>query len=200
MESRPVLPRCGHGTARKVCLDKGFPVGELFIAPIQSEVDGKTHRPTDIMTRDRIVRERVGVIAMVVMAVDIVKQTAHMLTQGVIENQERICLRPAYRLGLLEQIHEPAVIDTVLEPRRLGEEARQVGLVRALQYTAGDVGQAFVVQDDQACQVMLKMAKLAPILKKIAKDARVGSDDGSRGYDGKLHAPWTLSPGGWERA
>ena len=125
--------------ARKVCLDKGCPVGERFIAPIQSEVDGKTHRPTDIMTRDRIVRERVGVIAVVVMAVDIVEQTAHMLTQSVIENQERICLRSAYCFGLLEQIHEPAVIDTVLEPRRLGEEAGQVGLVRALPHTAGDV-------------------------------------------------------------
>src|SRR5262249_49137516 len=125
---------------------------------------------------------------------------AHMLTQGVIENQERICLRPAYRLGLLEQIHEPTGIDTVVEPRRLGEEAGQVGFVRALQHTACDVGQAFVVQDDQACQVMLKMAKLALILKKIAKDVRVGSHDGSGRDDGKLHETCTLSPRGWERA
>ena len=73
MEACPLLLRGGDGPARKMFLYKGFPVGELFIAPIQPEVDGKTHRPTDIMTRDRIVRERVGVIAVVVMAVDIVK-------------------------------------------------------------------------------------------------------------------------------
>ena len=50
------------------------------------------------MTRDRIVRERIGVVAMVVMAVHIVEETPHMLTQGVIEDQERVSLRTAYSL------------------------------------------------------------------------------------------------------
>jgi len=47
---------------------------------------------------------------------------------------------------------------------------------------------------------VLEMAKLAPILKEIAKNVRVGSDDGSGRYDGKLHEPFALSPRGWDRA
>ena len=43
---------------------------------------------------------------------------------------------------------------------------------------------------------MLKMAKLTPILKEITKDVRVGSHDGSRSYDGKLHKTFALSPKG----
>src|SRR5215467_8060361 len=100
MEACPLLLRGGDGPARKMFLYKGFPVGELFIAPIQPEVDGKTHRPTDIMTRDRIVRQRVCLIAVVVMAVYIVEETAHMLAQSVIEYQECVSLRTAHRLRL----------------------------------------------------------------------------------------------------
>ena len=100
----------------------------------------------------------------------------------------------------MEERRDPAIIDLLLEPRRVGKEAGQVGFVSALQHTAGDSGQAFVLQDDQACQVILEMAKLAPILKKIAKNVRVGSDDGSGRYDGKLHEPFALSPRGWDRA
>jgi hypothetical protein len=72
-------------------------------------------------------------------------------------------------LRLPEQILEPTVIDAVLEPRRFREEARQVGFVSTLEHTAGDVRQAFVVQDDQTCQVILEMVKLAPILKESRK-------------------------------
>jgi hypothetical protein len=145
-------------------------------------------------------REGIGVVAMVVMAVHIVEETPHMLTQGIIEDQEPVSLRTAYLLGLLEEIDEPTVIDAVLEPRRFREEAGQVGFVRTLKHTAGDVRQTFVVQDDQTSQVMLEMAKLAPILKEIAKDIRVGSHDGRRSYDGKLHKMFALSPKGGGRA
>jgi hypothetical protein len=87
-----------------------------------------------------------------------------------------------------------------LEPRRLGEEAGEIGFVSACQHTAGDIGQTFVVQDDQTSQVMLEMAKLAPILKEIAKDVRVGGHNGSGSDDGKLHKPVALSSRGWDRA
>src|SRR6266702_8260380 len=152
------------------------------------------------MTGDRIVRKGIRVIAMIIMVIDIVEQTAHMLAQRVIQNQERVRFRTADRFRLLEQIRDATVIDAVLEPRRFGEEAGQVGFVSALQDTAGDIGQAFVIQDDQACQVILEMTKLAPILKEIAKNVRVSSYDGSGRYDGKLHETFTLSPRGWERA
>jgi hypothetical protein len=152
------------------------------------------------MTGDGIVCEGIGGVTMVIMAVHIVEQTADMLAQGVIKDQGSISLRTAYRLRLLEQIREPTVIDLVLEPRRVGEEAGEIGFVSAFQHTAGDIGQTFVVQDDQACQVMLEMAKLAPILKEIAKDVRVGGHNGSGSDDRKLHERFALSPRGWERA
>ena len=79
-------------------------------------------------------------------------------------------------------------------------EAGEVGFVGALQHTAGDVGQTFIVQDDQTCQVILEVVKLAPILKEIAKDVRVGGHDGSRSYHGQLHETFALSPRGWIRA
>src|SRR5215831_2762425 len=180
-------------TSGEVCADKLFPAGALFVAPIQPEGHGKTDRATDIMTGDGIVREGRGGVAMVRMAVHIVEETTDMLAQGVIKNQGSVSLRAASRLRLLEQIGEPTVIDAVLEPRRRREEAREIGFVSAGEHTAGDIGQAFVVQDDQACQVMLEMAKLAPILKEIAKDVRVCGHNGSGSDNGKLHEPVALS-------
>ncbi len=61
-------------------LDPRRPLGALFIASRQPEVHGKTHRPTDVRAGHRIVRERRGVVALVVMAVDIVEETPHRLT------------------------------------------------------------------------------------------------------------------------
>ena len=181
-------------------LDQPFPRGALVIAPIQAEGHGKTPRTTAIMTRDRIMREAIGAVAMIIMAVHIVEETPHMLTQGIIEDQEPVSLRTAYLLGLLEEIDEPTVIDAFLEPRRFREEAGEVGFVSTLEHTAGDVRQAFVVQDDQTCQVMLEMVKLAPILKEVAKDVRVGGHNGSGSDERKLHERFALSPRGWERA
>src|SRR5262245_27017375 len=171
-----------------------------WLTPIQAEVQRKAHGAADIMTRDRMVRERIRVIAMIVMTIDIVEQTAHMLAQGVIKNQERVTLRPAYLLGLLEQILDATLIDAVLKPWRCREEAGEVGFVRTLQHTAAEVGQTFVIQDDEPCEVILEMVKLAPILKEITKDIRVGSHDGSRSHDGKLHETFALSYREWERS
>jgi hypothetical protein len=74
------------------------------------------------------------------------------------------------------------------------------GFVSTLEHAAGDVRQAFVVQNNQARQVILEMVKLAPILKESAKNLRVGGHDGSGRYDGKLHETFALSPRGWIRA
>src|SRR3989454_10044068 len=148
------------------------------------------------MTRDGIMREGIGVVAMVVMAVHIVEETPHMLTQGIIEDQEPVSLRTAYLLGLLEEIDEPTVIDAVLEPRRFREEAGQVGFVSTLEHTAGDVRQAFVVQDDQTCQVILEMLKLAPILEEVPEDICMSGHEGSRGHDRKLHQAFPFHVGG----
>jgi hypothetical protein len=152
------------------------------------------------MTRDWLVGEGIRVIAMIVMTVDIVKHIPHLLTQGIIEHQDCVSFRTTDRLRLLEQIRDATVIDVVWEPWRCREEAGQVGFVSTLEHTASDVRQTFGVQDDQTCQVRLKMAKLAPILKEITKDVRVGSHDGSRSDDGKLHKTFALSSKGGGRA
>src|SRR5712692_8838198 len=114
MESSPFLLGLWDGAVRKVFLDKRLPLGELFIAPIHTEGHGKTHGTTDIMTRDGIVRERIRIVAMIVMAIDVVEQTAHMLAQGVIEDQRGVGLRMTDLLCLLEQIRDATVIDAVL--------------------------------------------------------------------------------------
>jgi len=67
-------------------------------------------------------------------------------------------------------------------------------------HTAGDVGQTFVVQDDQDLSSSSGNGELAPILKEITKDLGVGRHDGSGTDDGKLHEVLTLSPKGWDRA
>ena len=200
MEARPVLAFGRDGTIRKMFVDERFPARALVIAPIQAEVYRKTDGATHIMIGNRIVRERIRILTMGVMAIDIVAQTAHMLAQRVIKNQERVSLRTADRFRLLEQILNATVIDAVLEPWGFREEAGEVGFISTVQHTAGDIGQAFVVQNDQAGQVMLEMAKLAPIRKKISKDRRVGGHDGGRGDNGKLHETCALSSKGWDRA
>jgi len=162
-------------------MDELFPTGARFIAPIQTEIHRKTDGTTHVVAGHRIVREGIRTIAVIIMAIDIVKQTAH-------------------RFRLLEQLFDTPIINAVLEPRRFGEEAGEVGFISTLQYAASDVGETFVVQDDQTSQVMLEMLKLAPILEEIAKDRRMGGPDGSRGYNGKLHETFALSPKGGDRA
>ena len=184
------------GAVGEMFMDALLPAGQFFIAPIQTEIHRKTDGATDIMTGDRMVREGIGVVAMVVMAVHIVEETPHMLTQGIIEDQEPVSLRTAYLLGLLEEIDEPTVIDAVLEPRRFREEAGEVGFVSTLEHTAGDVRQAFVVQDDQTCQVILEMLKLAPILEEVPEDICMSGHEGSGGHDRKLHQALPFHVGG----
>ena len=48
------------------------------------------------MTGDGIMREGIGGVAMVIMAVHIVEQTADMLTQGVIKDQGSVSLWTTY--------------------------------------------------------------------------------------------------------
>ncbi len=200
LASCPLLLGLWDGAGGKGFLDKRVPRGECVIASRQPEVHGKTYGATDVRTGDRMVRARIRVVALVVMAIHLGEQTAHMLAQGVIEDQRSVGLRTADRFRLLEQRRDPTVIDTVLEPRGVREKAGQIGFVSAFQHTAGAIGQTVVVQNDQACQVMLEMAKLAPILTEIAKDVRMGGHDGSGSDDGKLHEAFALSSRGWGRA
>jgi hypothetical protein len=89
---------------------------------------------------------------------------------------------------------------TVLEPGCLGEEAGQVGFVRARQHTAGHGREAFVVQNDQTCQVVLEMLKLAPILEEVSEDINMSSHERRVSHYRKLHQAFPLSHGGRDRA
>src|SRR5207245_9735384 len=90
MEACSFFLRLRDRAVGKVLVDKRFPLGALFIASIEPEVHGKTHRTTDIMTRDGIMREGIGVVAMVVMAVHIVEETPHMVTKGIMQDQAAV--------------------------------------------------------------------------------------------------------------
>jgi hypothetical protein len=126
MEARPFLFLCGPWTVGKVFADERFPAGQLFIAPIHTQIHGKPYGATDVMTGDRIVREGIRIVTMVVVASHMLKQAAHMLAQGVIEDQSGVGLRTAYPLRLLEEIRDPTVIDTLLEPGRFREKSGQI--------------------------------------------------------------------------
>ena len=59
-------------------VDKRFPLGARFIASRQPEVHGKTHGTTDVIAGHRMVRQRRRVVTMMVMAVHLLAQAAHM--------------------------------------------------------------------------------------------------------------------------
>src|SRR5262249_34560550 len=179
MKARPFLFLCRNDTVGEVFLDERFPTGALFIASIQPQVDRKAYRTTEIMAGHRIVGQWIGVVAVVVMAGPLGKKTAHMLAQSVIEDEGGVGVLSADPSRLLEEIRDATIVDLLLKPGCFREEAGQVRFVSALQHTAGNVGQAFVVQDDQARQIILEMVKLAPILEEVPEDVRMSSHQGS---------------------
>ena len=124
---------------------------------------------------------------MMVVAVDIGEEAAHVCAQGLIDGQERFAAAPAMRLGRLQHEAEATPIDGVLPPRSLGEKAREVGVVGALQDAAGDIGHALMREDDQAGQIVLEMATLALVLTQVAEDRRVLGDHRSRLNNGPFH-------------
>src|SRR3954465_10746081 len=200
MKARPFLACRRERTVRKMVMDKRFPTGALGIAPIQTASHKKTDGTTHVGAGHRIVREGIRTIAVILMALDLGKQTAHMLAQRVIKHPERVRFWTAHRFRLLEQRFHAPIIDAVLEPRRFGEEAAAVGFISTVQHATGEVGETFGVQADQTRQVMLEMLKRAPMHEEIAKERRMGGHDGSRGYNGQLHETFALSPKGGHRA
>lgn len=148
------------------------------------------------MTRDEMMCEGIGAVAMIIMAVHIVKQTPHMLTQGIIEDQGRVGPRPADLLGLLEHLLDATVVDALLKPWRFGKKAGEIGFVSALEHTAGDVCQAFVIQDNKSCQIILEMVKLAPMFEEVSKDTGMSGHEGGGGHDRKLPQALPFRRGG----
>jgi len=68
------------------------------------------------MTGNRIMRQRVGVIAMIVMMVDVLEQTPDMFAQSVIQDQCRLVFRQPHAFRLSKHIRHPTVINLLLKP------------------------------------------------------------------------------------
>ena len=191
--ARPVLVLCRHDTVGAVCRDERFPAGALCLASRQPEGAGKAYRPTERMAGHRLVGPWRGGVAVVVLAVHVGTEMAPRLAQGGSADEGCVGLRPAAPFRLLEARRDATLVDLLLQPGRCREEAGEGRFVSALQPTAGEGGQAVVVQDDQARQIMLDMVKLAPILEEVPEDVRRSSHQGSGSHDWKLHQALTLS-------
>ncbi len=74
----------GNRTVGKVFVYERFPTGHFFIAPIEPQIYRKAHGSTHVMARDWVLCQRVGVIAVIVMAVNVPKQTPGVFAQGII--------------------------------------------------------------------------------------------------------------------
>ncbi|MDQ5852161.1 MAG: hypothetical protein M3380_08835 [Chloroflexota bacterium] len=191
MQFRPFLLGPGDGLLREVLVHECFPLRDLLIASVQAQVQGKAHRATHIEAGDWIVGERIGGVAVVVMPIDVRKQAADMLAQGVIEDQGGFRFGATVRLGLLQQVANAAVVDVRLVPRRIRQEACEVGFIGACQDAAGDIRQALVGQDHQPGEVMLEMLKLAAVLKQVPEGSRVCGYRRCRGDKRQLHQRFT---------
>ena len=132
---------------------------------------------------------------MIIMAIDVVEQTSHMLAQRVIQNQERVRFRTADRLRLLEQILDATVIDAVLEPRRC-EKKRERLVWSALSSTQRVMlARSFVVQDDQTCQVMLENGETGTDSQRDREDVRVAVTMGAGVPMGSCMSLCPFTPG-----
>ena len=88
---------------------------------------------------------------------------------------------------LLKHKPDPAAIDRVLPPGSLREKAGEIGVVGALQDAAGDIGHTLVGEDDQPGHIVLKMPKLALVVKQVAEDRRVVADHRRRCHNRQFH-------------
>jgi hypothetical protein len=93
---------------------------------------------------------------MVVVAVDVIKETPRVFTQRIIDGEERLASATAMGFRLLPHESDPAVIHLLLPPGGLGENAREVRFVGAVEDAAVDIGHTLVGQHDESRQIVLK--------------------------------------------
>ena len=72
MQAIPCLPCGGDPQLRKLLGHRRFPLGQFLIAAIEAHAEGKAHRATDIKAGAWVMRQGVGAVAMLVMAVHMV--------------------------------------------------------------------------------------------------------------------------------
>ena len=124
---------------------------------------------------------------MVVLAVHMGQEAAHLCTPRIIDDDERVTSSTTRECGLRPHEPNPAAIDLRLAPGGLREQPAEVGCGRAVEAAAPHIGQARVGQDDPSGQIVLTMPQLALVLQQIAPYHCVRSDDGSRGNHRPFH-------------
>ena len=117
-----------------------------------------------------MMRQGIGAVAVVVVPVHIVKEAPDMVAQSILQDEERLAAAMPMGGRLLEHEPQPAAIDRRLPPRGFCENAGQIGFIRTVQDAAGHMGHALIGQDAQPGQIVLKMSKLALVLKHVAED------------------------------
>ena len=179
---------------RKMLGHRGFPLGQFLIAAIQAQAQGEAPRATDVQAGHRMMGQRGGTLAVVVVAGHVVKETADRFTQGIVNHHERLPSSVAMGCRLLEHEPDAAAIDFILTPGRFREKAREVSFVGAVEDAPGDIGHALVGRHDQTAQIVLEMPKLALVVQEVAEDHGLLADHGSRRYNRQLHheppCPW----------
>jgi hypothetical protein len=180
----------------KVLGHRGVPLGQLLIATIEAQVHGEAHGTTDVQAGHRIMGQGIGALAMVVVTVHIVKQTPHMLTQRIIQDQQGLAPATPMGLGLLQHKVDTAAIHGLLPPGSLRKKTGEIGFISAVEDAPGNIGHALVGQDDEPGQIMLKMPKLTRVLKHVTEDRSVLGDHRSRLKNRQFHhAPPDLGQG-----
>jgi len=175
MQPIPRLPCGGDLQVGNMRGHRAFPLREFLIAAIEAQAHGEADRTADREARDRIMGQGIGTVAMVIVAVDIVKEAPHVFAQRIIEGQERLASALAMGFRLVQHEADAPVIDRVLAPGGLGEKPREVGFIRTVEDAAGDIGHALIGQNDQASQIVLKMAKLALVLQQFPEGDKTQS-------------------------
>ena len=100
----------------KVLGQRGFPLGQFFIAAIEAQTQGKADRPTHIQAGDGVMGQGVGAITVVIVAVHIVNW---LQVLGTTET-------PHIDQGVGHQFHPVVALLDVLENRRSDESIRDL--------------------------------------------------------------------------
>ena len=172
---------------RNGCGHRSVPLGQCLIAATPAQAQGAAPGATDRAAGDRGMGQGRGAVAVVVMAVHMVKEASHRCTPRLIEDDERVTSTTTMACGLLPHAPNPAAMDLRLAPGGLREQPGEGGGVRAVEEAATPMGHALVGQDDPSGQIVLNMPTLALLLKQLAKDHCVRRDDGSRGHNRPCH-------------
>jgi len=180
------LPRLGirrDRQGRKVRGHHRFPLGQFFLPTIEAQAHRATHRPPDMEAGHRVMGQGLGASAVLVVAIHLVKETANVFTQGLINRDKRVAAALAMGGGLLEQEADAAAIDRGLPPRRLRKTTREIRLVGAVEDAPRDMGQALVGQHAEPRAIMLEMPKLTRVLTQVPKHRRMVAHHWRRRHD-----------------